>query len=505
MATTRDNFALESYRSMAELQRKGDAWERKHRLLLDQNNAMISGRGPDGRSGDYFASMSESEKSVMNKWEQSGALKAYPNPEERKRAWLMYRKGTVDVRRSGTLLSDEEYKRHMVQAKLQNPYFAKLKDDKAKMWGEVGKNAVPSTTKLRETYRKQNAARKDAFKSSASGGGPVMGEDGKYDLRTMKSTKGPGIDDAEMSPLEKLYDEYQKKTDEANEKNEARYKQIEKQYQDRHMRGVEDIKGWENSELLKNKEKWDEDRGNLTAKYESNTSVGDAFQARANRDERMANTDIRSDAQGRRVAMDMSLDQDLAQFRERREDVAPDMNVMMKLAQAMGQGNNGLGFSGQATGAEGLDDNGALPGSGGSAGSMQQNAGKHYQPQLDKGAPIMRAGGPARFSNQYQQSVQGFFGANRSNPASVYSRTANTPAFRNQIRQGQRQLDLRQQQRNKIMQQQAGANWWANDTGHLTASQRMQRDAIRRGIKVNNREAQNAGDQAGQNLINQGF
>ena len=439
---------------MSLLQNKADQWDKQYKLVLNQNNGMTTGSKRNKLPGGYFANMSDFEKNAMAKWEQGGAIAAYPNIEERRRAWLMHRRGTTDVRQFGAPMTDKEYSRHLASSGIENPYRKKLNQKKQALMSQVGQRNVPTQEELRKAYKSEQ----------------------KSNRRTM-SVYGKKSSESNLSPMEKLAKEYQDKMDEANAKNEERYKEIEKQLQDRHMRGVEGVRGWEDAELLRNAEKFEEDRGNIAAKYESNTTVGDAFRARANRDERMSATDIRSDAQQRATLMDMQLDKDLADFRERREDVAPDMNVMLRLAQEMGKGNDGKGFRGEPAG-----ETPVQPGTGGSAGatgSSMQQAAQNYRPTVG-------ANGPPRAANPYGGAVNSFFGAPRARPQNIYSGVPTGAMSPQQM--AQRIATQEQQARAAGMGQNVPAPYFLNKTGYLTASQRMQRDAARRQARIDERK-----------------
>ena len=373
---------LTSFLEMQKLQEKADQWDERYKLHLNQQNGMMADSKRFKRPGGYFANMSDFEKNKYQKWLQSGGLKAYPNQEERERAWLMYRRGTIDVRDYGSAITDKEYQRHLAQAGLENPFRKRLSQLKSQATMNYGNKGVPTESELKAGYKKARRA---------------------------------GSAKEESDPLKELYDEYKSKIDEANRKNEERYAQIEKQLQDRHMRGVEGIKGQENAELQKNVEDYLKARDDLAYQYESNTSVGDAFKMRSIRDEKMAATQIRSDAKARRVALDMQLDKDLADFRERREDVAPDIGLMAQIAEKLGRGNNGRGFDDDTPAGE----RPVKPGSGGSSGST----GSHMQQAAQNYRPMHYASGRPLAANPYGQAVAGYFGGARSRPQSrnVYS------------------------------------------------------------------------------------
>ena len=337
------------------LQNKADMWDKRYRLILDQNNRATGNRSGSGKVGGYFANMSDNERSHYDKWLKSGGLQAYPNDEERRRAWLMYRRGSIDARIHGQLSSDEEYNRHLSQSGIKNPYREQLKQFDAGM--KQQKSAAPPSMK---------------------------------NLNSRYNNKMQQANSVE-SQMKKLAEDYNKKMEEANAVNEARYRELEKQYQDRHMRGVESVKGWEDSQLLKTAEKFEEARENIGAKYQTNLTIGDAFRARSQRDQNMAETAIRSDANARKTELDMRLDKDLADFRERRDDIQPDFNQLARIAEMIGQGGNGQGLTSNIA-------------------KQSQNVRPGYDTNPMFFRPRMNASGAPIVANPYANAASSFFG-----------------------------------------------------------------------------------------------
>lgn len=173
--------------------------------------------------------------------------------------------------------------------------------------------------------------------------------------------------------LQKFFREAEEKIEEANSANESRYKEIMGDLDDRYNRVMSRIGNFGQAARADLQERAAEALGNISANLSArglgNSTILSSFQQRNARDLAREQQRLSEIVDTRAMNADMKMTADKAGFMERREDVAPDYNMLMQLSAKYGRGNEGQGFN----------DNGGML-------NQVQNQPQQYQQSLPPGA-----------------------------------------------------------------------------------------------------------------------
>jgi len=144
--------------------------------------------------------------------------------------------------------------------------------------------------------------------------------------------------------------DYQRKFDEANAANEARYGQIMEGYGGLHDRVLGGIENLGQDQIAESRRAYDQSLASTNAQMATRglagTTVGASIKQGTDRGYQDAVRGIQESAQMRKAGADMSITTGKLGAIERREDIPPDFNNLMMLTQGMASGGYGQGYGG---------------------------------------------------------------------------------------------------------------------------------------------------------------
>ena len=153
------------------------------------------------------------------------------------------------------------------------------------------------------------------------------------------------------SDLAKFFDEARKMIDKTNLKNEERYEEILGDLTTRYDHAMARISQFGGSARADLEERAAEGLGNIQAQLSArglgNSTIMASFMQRSDRDLAREQARISEQQAMREVETGAQLSGDMAAFKERREDVAPDYMGLMELANKYGRGGGGQEQGGQ--------------------------------------------------------------------------------------------------------------------------------------------------------------
>ena len=144
--------------------------------------------------------------------------------------------------------------------------------------------------------------------------------------------------------------DYQKKFDEANAANEARYQQIMEGYGGLHGRVLGGMENLGQDQIAESRRAYDQSlaatNAQMATRGMSGTTVGSSIKQGTDRGYQDAVRGIQESAQMRKAGADMSITAGRLGAIERREDEHPDFGNLMALTQGAASGGYGQGYGG---------------------------------------------------------------------------------------------------------------------------------------------------------------
>ena len=157
----------------------------------------------------------------------------------------------------------------------------------------------------------------------------------------MAPQQGQEQDNSPRALLAKLSEEYQRKTDEANAANEARYQEVKGSNNELYGRVMGEVDNWGGVQHQLNEERAKESLSEQAAYLESrgltNSTVMPSFQARSDRDLALTQQDLSEKKSARKLGYDIDLTNNANNFIERRTDKAPDSSQFAALVAKLGE------------------------------------------------------------------------------------------------------------------------------------------------------------------------
>lgn len=139
--------------------------------------------------------------------------------------------------------------------------------------------------------------------------------------------------------------QFQQKMDQANQANEARYRDILGGYQSRYQRAMDMLNGLGQQEAKDINELYDNQaatqRQSLIGRGLGNSTVLDTMLAGSDRERNADLGRLNDRVRQQALNTDASMTGDTLQFMERRNDQPPDMGLLASLMQSLGQGGGG--------------------------------------------------------------------------------------------------------------------------------------------------------------------
>lgn len=175
------------------------------------------------------------------------------------------------------------------------------------------------------------------YSQNPRGNQQVAGKSGNQPATTPKPKDGEKPGDI----FRRLLAEFQSKTDEANAANQARYDEGKAIYSDLAARNQDRVANWGIAAQQDIEDRLKAMRGenaaNLAARGLGHTTIGAAFDAKAARDTAREQQRVSEMRDARASEYDTRDQTALAQFIERRNDVAPDPSMLIGLGDRIGQ------------------------------------------------------------------------------------------------------------------------------------------------------------------------
>ena len=141
--------------------------------------------------------------------------------------------------------------------------------------------------------------------------------------------------------IERLAGDFKSQQDAANAANEARYGEVKQSNTDLYGRVMGEVDNWGNVQSQLNEERAKASMGNIRANLASrgltSSTVGEAFQARNDRDLALEQQALSEAKSARRLGYDIDLTNNANAFIERRTDRAPDNSALLALAAKLGE------------------------------------------------------------------------------------------------------------------------------------------------------------------------
>lgn len=145
-----------------------------------------------------------------------------------------------------------------------------------------------------------------------------------------------------------LVQQYQDAHNKANEANESRYKEILQGYDSLHGRAMADLSGMGNTQRADINRSYQGQSANvynsLVNRGFGNSSLPTTMQAGVMRNRDEAHSRLNESLARQRIGYDTAITQGKLGVMERRNDVGPDPNQLIALAQGLGRGGYGSGF-----------------------------------------------------------------------------------------------------------------------------------------------------------------
>lgn len=141
--------------------------------------------------------------------------------------------------------------------------------------------------------------------------------------------------------IERMAADLKTQQDAANAANEARYAEVKGSNADLYGRVMGEVDNWGGVQAQLNEERARESmgniRGNLASRGLTDSTIGDAFQARNDRDLSLTQQDLSEKKSARRLGYDIDLTNNANAFIERRTDRAPDNSALLALSAKLGE------------------------------------------------------------------------------------------------------------------------------------------------------------------------
>jgi hypothetical protein len=141
--------------------------------------------------------------------------------------------------------------------------------------------------------------------------------------------------------IERMAADVKSQQDAANAANEARYGEVKQSNADLYGRVMGEVDNWGGVQQKLNEERAKESmgniRGNLAARGLTDSTIGDAFQARNDRDLALTQQDLSEKKSARRLGYDIDLTNNANAFIERRTDRGPDNTALLALSAKLGE------------------------------------------------------------------------------------------------------------------------------------------------------------------------
>jgi hypothetical protein len=141
--------------------------------------------------------------------------------------------------------------------------------------------------------------------------------------------------------IERMAADVKSQQDKANAANEARYAEVKGSNQELYGRVMGEVDNWGGVQQQLNEEQSRESmgriRGNLASRGLTDSTIGDAFQARSDRDLALTQQDLSEKKSARRLGYDIDLTNNANAFIERRTDRAPDNSALLALSAKLGE------------------------------------------------------------------------------------------------------------------------------------------------------------------------
>ena len=141
--------------------------------------------------------------------------------------------------------------------------------------------------------------------------------------------------------IERMAADVKSQQDAANAANEARYGEVKQSNADLYGRVMGEVDNWGGVQQKLNEERAKESmgniRGNLAARGLTDSTIGDAFQARNDRDLALTQQDLSERKSARRLGYDIDLTNNANSFIERRTDKGPDNTALLALSAKLGE------------------------------------------------------------------------------------------------------------------------------------------------------------------------
>lgn len=229
----------------------------------------------------------------------------------------------------------------------------------------------------------------------------------------------PGEGESIRELIAKMAADVKAQQDAANAANEARYGEVKGSNEALYGRVMGEVDNWGGVQSQLNEERARQSmgniRGNLASRGLTDSTIGDAFQARNDRDLALTQQDLSERKSARSLGYDIDLTNNANAFIERRTDRAPDNSALLALsaklgeAEALERGRTGVSQQSQQRGTTGrnrrqpsyLGPQGVSPAY---AGMLANQIQGNFAGQLGNAMgmiPRYGGGGPGIVSNRY--------------------------------------------------------------------------------------------------------
>lgn len=226
----------------------------------------------------------------------------------------------------------------------------------------------------------------------------------------------PGSGDSIQELIAKMAADQKSQQDAANngpDANIPRYKEVKASNAALYGRVMGEVDNWGNVQRQENVDRARESmgniRGNLASRGLTDSTIGDAFQARSDKNLAMEQQALSEAKSARRLGYDINLTNDANAFIERRTDRAPDNSALLALSAKLGEAeayNRGQATAQQRGGRTGSSQQPSYLGPQGVspayAGMLAQNLYSNYAGQMNNAAGMLpQYGGGYNTSNRY--------------------------------------------------------------------------------------------------------
>lgn len=225
----------------------------------------------------------------------------------------------------------------------------------------------------------------------------------------------PGSDTSIRDLIAKMAADQKSQQDAANAANEARYGEVKGSNAALYGRVMGEVDNWGNVQRQENidraRESMGNIRGNLASRGLTDSTIGDAFQARSDKNLAMEQQALSEAKSARRLGYDINLTNDANAFIERRTDRAPDNSALLALSAKLGEAeayNRGQATAQQRGGRTGVQQQPSYLGgpqgvSPAYAAMLTQNVYGNYAGQMNNAAGMLPQYGSGGYitSNRY--------------------------------------------------------------------------------------------------------